>query len=629
MGNKIVPKFWDSIGDVGDIYYYPEYGYYFKFLNSGNPADHYWYFPTKPESNSTWEFLPRYANGDTSGRYNHPKSWNEYGDSGDIYFYSEYGYYFEFLQSGNPADHYWYFPTEPESNNCWRYLCDLAVKPRGSYQNPRNWNEYGEKGDIYYYPGYQYYFEFLNTGNPANHNWYFPTSPKNDPNNWKFSGGFNLGLKDWMASIPDNFSLSYMSIPGTHDSCTYTYDDALQKGWVRTQNWSIIDQLNNGIRFLDLRCGKYSDENLGMYHADYYLNVKLTDVLSVCESFLEQHPFETILVRIKKEGPSLSDSDFINMFNTNISNYASHIWQENRTPTLGEIRKKIAIISQVSGLNGIQWDNLDIEDDSQGDVFTSYIDRKIKEVKDHLNKASTEHEQQKNAVFVTFLSMNPGSDVFETNYEISEQVNKAIYEYLMGGISMNSILGNGDMPYLGIIPMDFPDNYSGIITSAIKFNNHVVISKGITTVIFNTYYSNYIYASSLLEDRLPNENGRRKVVGWEEGTQVSQDTWTIIPALDNFVYFYNTYYKEIMFATNYAEGGRRIVCTWIDGLHTGVDDAFLWELGNNGNGTFTIKNKKYPEYFYASSINDGKGRREARCWHTGGMVIQGDFDINY
>lgn len=83
-----------------------------------------------------------------------------------------------------------------------------------------------------------------------------------------------------------------MSIPGTHDSCTYTYTNAVKKGWVRTQNWSIEDKFNNIIRFLDLRCSikKSSDCIILIYHGEYDLNIKLTDVLSICKVFLEKNP---------------------------------------------------------------------------------------------------------------------------------------------------------------------------------------------------------------------------------------------------------------------------------------------------------------------------------------------------
>jgi hypothetical protein len=55
--------------------------------------------------------------------------------------------------------------------------------------------------------------------------------------------------RDWMRSLPDSTPLSAISIPGTHDSA------ALHGGLAaQCQSWTIKDQLEAGIRFIDVRC---------------------------------------------------------------------------------------------------------------------------------------------------------------------------------------------------------------------------------------------------------------------------------------------------------------------------------------------------------------------------------------
>src|SRR5215471_3836160 len=49
-----------------------------------------------------------------------------------------------------------------------------------------------------------------------------------------------------------------MNIPGTHDSCARTNHFAYAD---KCQTWSITEQLNNGIRFLDLRLNYNNDNN--------------------------------------------------------------------------------------------------------------------------------------------------------------------------------------------------------------------------------------------------------------------------------------------------------------------------------------------------------------------------------
>ena len=46
-----------------------------------------------------------------------------------------------------------------------------------------------------------------------------------------------------------------MSIPGTHDSGTSSLFGVTDKGAAHCQNFNIIQQLNDGIRFLDIRIG--------------------------------------------------------------------------------------------------------------------------------------------------------------------------------------------------------------------------------------------------------------------------------------------------------------------------------------------------------------------------------------
>src|SRR5262245_27175119 len=55
--------------------------------------------------------------------------------------------------------------------------------------------------------------------------------------------------KTWMKKLADSKKLSELTIPGTHDTC------ALHGGDIpKCQAWSLKDQLEAGIRFIDIRC---------------------------------------------------------------------------------------------------------------------------------------------------------------------------------------------------------------------------------------------------------------------------------------------------------------------------------------------------------------------------------------
>ncbi|MGH3964445.1 MAG: phosphatidylinositol-specific phospholipase C [Pseudonocardiaceae bacterium] len=101
----------------------------------------------------------------------------------------------------------------------------------------------------------------------------------------------------WMRDIPDNAPVATLSIPGTHNSCSV----GGLLGFGRTQNLDLTDQLNAGIRFLDIRLAHYQD-NLFAHHDIVHMGKSYADILTICSSFLKQHPSETILMSVKDEG---------------------------------------------------------------------------------------------------------------------------------------------------------------------------------------------------------------------------------------------------------------------------------------------------------------------------------------
>ncbi|KAF9740560.1 hypothetical protein PMIN06_001592 [Paraphaeosphaeria minitans] len=111
----------------------------------------------------------------------------------------------------------------------------------------------------------------------------------------------------WMQSLPDTLPLSAISIPGTHNS--HTHYRALPS--VRCQVVDIKTQLENGIRFLDIRVQPISPRDtskrdLYLVHGAFFIVLTgakyLDPVLDACYAFLEANPSETILVSLKREG---------------------------------------------------------------------------------------------------------------------------------------------------------------------------------------------------------------------------------------------------------------------------------------------------------------------------------------
>ena len=107
-------------------------------------------------------------------------------------------------------------------------------------------------------------------------------------------------MKDWLKQIPDDTRVCDINLPGTHDSAARF---VLFSGFVRCQNKSITDQLDMGIRFLDLRV-EADGERLKLVHSVIDCRkgrfsrkrLYMDDVLAEVFAFLEQHPTEAVFL---------------------------------------------------------------------------------------------------------------------------------------------------------------------------------------------------------------------------------------------------------------------------------------------------------------------------------------------
>ncbi|MCX7120617.1 MAG: phosphatidylinositol-specific phospholipase C domain-containing protein [Gammaproteobacteria bacterium] len=173
---------------------------------------------------------------------------------------------------------------------------------------------------------------------------------------------------NWMSQIPDSRIMNQLIIPGTHDSGTYgitptskfslSPDDPLPiwieeisnilpsslvlnivAGWSKTQPYTISDQLNNGIRYLDFRVDLFQDGHFYLNHA--LLSVRLYDALQQIQTFTQQHPGEIILLDINhvfdiKNPPQ--QTQLVQLLKTYLGAYAVPNTYRS-TDTMGDLRK--------------------------------------------------------------------------------------------------------------------------------------------------------------------------------------------------------------------------------------------------------------------------------------------------
>lgn len=170
-------------------------------------------------------------------------------------------------------------------------------------------------------------------------------SADNSPKAWIMEVGNN-----WMQYVPNDRKVSDLTIPGTHNSA------ADQGGFVvKNQNWTIQQQLIAGIRYFDIRVRRAeagAEDAFTIHHGSSYLDLNFSDVLRDMDEFLETHPSEGIIMRLKGECTgdigSCKDDDRADSHADIFADYARKYDDRFLTPansrfTMGDLRGKILI----------------------------------------------------------------------------------------------------------------------------------------------------------------------------------------------------------------------------------------------------------------------------------------------
>ncbi|WPB75468.1 phosphatidylinositol-specific phospholipase C domain-containing protein [Archangium violaceum] len=149
---------------------------------------------------------------------------------------------------------------------------------------------------------------------------------------------FDVVNADWMSKLKGNPCITRLAIPGTHDSGAY---QKTVKPMTRAQTLSIPEQLEVGVRALDIRCAatygsegtwtglmldmlggterQLVQEEIGeerttynVFHGPFDQGVSIADVVAQVATFLQAHRGETVFLLLKQEGGSVDISEDIN-----------------------------------------------------------------------------------------------------------------------------------------------------------------------------------------------------------------------------------------------------------------------------------------------------------------------------
>jgi len=156
----------------------------------------------------------------------------------------------------------------------------------------------------------------------------------------------NLNVSDmasWMSYVPDATPINQLSIPGTHDSGARHEPVS---GTAKTQDLTIIEQLEAGVRFLDIRCRHYQDAFV-IHHGAIYQHLNFDDVLHACKQFLTANPSETIVMSIKQEHTAEGNTrTFPEEFQRYVNKDQALWYLSPGIPTMGDVRGKIVLFKR-------------------------------------------------------------------------------------------------------------------------------------------------------------------------------------------------------------------------------------------------------------------------------------------
>lgn len=276
-----------------------------------------------------------------------------------------------------------------------------------------------------------------------------------------FNGNPNFAqatTKNWMSYLPNSALVTSVSIPGTHDSGTSRVT-ACTEGYAKCQSKSISDQLNSGIRYLDLRINDKGLINHGGVACwkSFFKKLYIEDVESYITSFLKKNPKETVILQIKSEDCK-KGKDCANIVNKTLAkNNLYYKGKKNiEQLTMGDVRGKFIIFSRQSGINNAynytSWDDNVSFDKLWIDSKEGYLQDKYKDTisnkKNTINKFYTKVWQDNDSIKKPVINFTSFTQLPITLNFLYPSVN----DY------MSSFIDRNNNKKFGFVLMDNPGN---------------------------------------------------------------------------------------------------------------------------------------------------------------------------
>jgi 1-phosphatidylinositol phosphodiesterase len=243
---------------------------------------------------------------------------------------------------------------------------------------------------------------------------------------------------------------------------------------VRCQAVSPREQLENGVRFFDIRVQPQYPEDAGrdeliLVHSVFPIsltgNKYFRDLMREVNEFLERNPSETLIISLKREGPgNATDEQLSRILHDHYARPDSRWWVRPKIPTLGEARGKVILLRRFNlqenlkgehggngwGIDAAAWEDntahamcpsgqLCIQDFYEVSEKPSIME-KIKYVSEHVDRAScccypfgVQPDAHATRAFPYYINFLSASNFWKTNTwpeKVAAKVNPAIVDYL-------------------------------------------------------------------------------------------------------------------------------------------------------------------------------------------------------
>ncbi|WP_188316034.1 phosphatidylinositol-specific phospholipase C [Chitinophaga agrisoli] len=281
----------------------------------------------------------------------------------------------------------------------------------------------------------------------------------------------SVSLDNWMAAIPNNYRLTQLSLPGTHNACA-RYEPL--RGTAKCQRLTVDEQLNAGIRFLDIRC-RHIDNTFSIYHGAIYQKQDLDAVLAACSTFLDKHPSECIIVSIKEEyHPANNTRSFEATFGDYAQRYAGKWYLGTTVPPLEQVRGKIVLLRRFEARRPI---GIDASGWSRNSTFTINNGDTPLRVQDEFVVPSNRAKWHTSTALLTEARSQADEASLYINFTSGYRPRPALFHipnikkvaYAMGN-RITRFFSDNPQGRFGIIVMDFVDEQKAALVITTNFH---------------------------------------------------------------------------------------------------------------------------------------------------------------